>query len=80
MVSAEGRACITDFGPARDQGAVEEAGTASSGTVRWTAPEILQGQGVPSKQADVFSFAMVMIEVCFGAPMINPWLIPSPLC
>jgi len=72
MVGADGRAHITDFGLARDQGAVEEAGTTSGGTARWTAPEILQGRGVPSKQADVFSFAMVMVEVGFGAPMINP--------
>jgi hypothetical protein len=30
---------------------------------RWTAPEILNNQGTYSKEADVFSFAMVMIEV-----------------
>ena len=34
-------------------------------TVRWTAPEVLKG-GAYSKEADVFSFAMVMIEVCHG--------------
>ena len=31
--------------------------------VRWTAPEILAGTGTYSKEADMFSFAMVMIEV-----------------
>ena len=31
-------------------------------TARWTAPEILNGQGTYSKEADIFSFAMVMIE------------------
>jgi len=30
---------------------------------RWTAPEILADRGTFSKEADVFSFAMVMIEV-----------------
>jgi len=32
-------------------------------TARWTAPEILNEEGTFSKEADVFSFAMVMIEV-----------------
>ena len=35
----------------------------------YTAPEILNGSGVFSKEADVFSFAMVMAEVrrrCFS--------------
>ena len=66
MVGADGRARITDFGLSQDQGAVEEAGATSGGTARWTAPEILQGRGAPSKQADIFSFAMVMVEVGLG--------------
>jgi len=66
MVGADCRARITDFGLSQDQGAVEGTGAISGGTVRWTAPEILQGQGTPSKQADVFSFAMVMVEVGLG--------------
>ena len=32
-------------------------------TARWTAPEILDGEGWVSKQTDIFSFSMVMIEV-----------------
>jgi len=32
-------------------------------SIRWTAPEILADRGTFSKEADVFSFAMVMIEV-----------------
>lgn len=31
--------------------------------MQWTAPEILNGQGTYSKETDVFSFAMVAIEV-----------------
>ena len=31
-------------------------------TPRWSAPEIIHGQN-PSKDSDVYSFAMVMIEV-----------------
>jgi hypothetical protein len=32
-------------------------------SARWIAPEILDGRGTYSKEADVFSFAMVTIEV-----------------
>ena len=66
MVSAATRARITDFGLSRDQEAAEEAGASAGGTARWTAPEILQGREGPSKHADVFSFAMVMVEVGSG--------------
>lgn len=30
---------------------------------QWTAPEILEGQGKSTKESDIFSFAMVMVEV-----------------
>ena len=33
---------------------------------RWTAPEIWNGQSTYSKEAGIFSFAMVMVEVCHG--------------
>ena len=32
-------------------------------SARWAAPEILKEQGAHSKKADIFAFAMVMIEV-----------------
>ena len=32
-------------------------------TPRWTAPEIFRGTAIPNKETDVFSFAMVAIEV-----------------
>ena len=45
-------------------------------TARWTAPEILNDVGTYSKEADVFSFAMVMIEVHQGRIVLTePWLI-----
>lgn len=34
---------------------------------RWTAPELLGGSGPLTKKADVFSFAMLMIEVSCSA-------------
>ena len=36
-------------------------------TARWTAPEILDGVGMKSKEGDVFAFAMVMVEVYRGS-------------
>ena len=33
-------------------------------TPRWSAPEILREQN-PTKESDVYAFAMVTIEVCF---------------
>ena len=63
MVDAYGCAHIAGFGLARNQGAVEQTNATPGGTTRWTAPEILGGQGTPSKKGDVFSFAMVMVEV-----------------
>jgi len=65
-VDATGHARITDFGLSSmvDQGLdsmrsiVDDLGRAT----RWAAPEVLIGEEEPSKQADVFSFAMVTIE------------------
>ena len=39
------------------------------GTPRWTAPEVLN-KGPNSKEANIFSFAMVMIEVCHRQPTV----------
>ena len=69
LVDDAGRARITDFGlapvtrsPDFAQHADEDHG------VQWTAPEILDGRGTYSKEADVFSFAMVTIEVRCNDP------------
>jgi len=66
MVDASDRPRITDFGLARNQGAVEQTDATLSGTPRWTAPEVLLQSGSLSKEADVFSFAMVIVEVGRG--------------
>jgi serine/threonine protein kinase len=56
-----GSARITDFGLAQD--IVGEVSMAEAQSARWTAPEVLAEKGKPSKEADVFSLAMVMVEV-----------------
>ena len=66
LVDSTGHAMITDCGLAvvtqnldSIRGAPDEYGHST----RWIAPEILDNRGTFSKEADVFSFAMVIIEV-----------------
>ena len=66
LVDVSGHARITDFGLAsvtRNLDSIRSASDDQGHTARWTAPEILNEQGTYSKEADVFSLAMVMIEV-----------------
>jgi len=68
LVDTTGRARITDCGLAvvtRDLDSIRSAPDEHEHSTRWTAPEILANQGTFSKEADVFSFAMVLIEVCY---------------
>jgi len=43
---------------------IRNASTEHGHSAQWIAPEILGDQGTFSKEADVFSFATVTIEVC----------------
>jgi serine/threonine protein kinase len=66
LVNDSGHACIADFGlatVAKTLDSIESATCQRGHSARWAAPEVL-GEGTHSKEADVFSFAMVMIEVC----------------
>ena len=57
---------ITDCGVAvviQDLDSIRGAPDEHGDSTRWIAPEILANRGTFSKEADVFSFAMVMIEV-----------------
>ena len=61
-------ALIADFGLAavtQNLDSIRSAPCERGHTVRWTAPELLK-EGSYSKETDVFSFAMVMIEVRDG--------------
>lgn len=71
LVDDSGCPRIIDFGLAmvtQNQDSVRSAQGEHAHTARWTAPEILSEQGSYSKEADVFSFAMVMVEVRYGYP------------
>ena len=64
-MDATGRARITDFGLAmvtQNLGSMQSASAEDDQSARWIAPEILDG-GTYSKEADIFSFAGVVIEV-----------------
>ena len=65
-MDATGHARITDFGLAivtQDLDSVRNASVERGQNVQWIAPEILDNRGTYSKEADVFSFAGVVIEV-----------------
>jgi hypothetical protein len=67
-VDRSGRARVTDFASANvhlKQGSPCSAMAPPHLPVRWTAPEVLEGKPL-TKDADVFSFAMLMIEVSFA--------------
>lgn len=67
MIDSNGHARLTDFGLTsipRDEGSIlsfQDSDAVSMTT--WAAPEVLNG-GAPSEKADVFTFAMVAVEVC----------------
>ena len=65
LVDTVGHARITDFGQTTVVQDLDHIRGASS-DLGHTAPEILNEEGTYSKDADVFSFAMVMIEVRQG--------------
>jgi serine/threonine protein kinase len=78
LVDDSGCPRITDFGLAmvtQNQDSIRSAQGEHAHTARWTAPEILNDQGTYSKEADVFSFAMVVVEVRRGYTL---WLGSSP--
>ena len=65
-MDARGKARITDFGLAivtQDLDSLRGGSDECRDGARWIAPEILESRGTYSKEADVFSFAMVVIEV-----------------
>jgi len=73
LVDISGHARIADFGlatVAQNLDSLQSASHQHGHTPRWTAPEILKGQGTHSKEADVFAFSMVMIEARHKLPTV----------
>ncbi|KAF9649285.1 kinase-like protein [Thelephora ganbajun] len=69
LVDDSGHARIADFSEAilaKDEDSVGDDSGVPDHSPRWTAPEVLN-KGAYNKAADIFSFAMTMIEVFTGA-------------
>lgn len=66
LIDDSGSPRIADFGLVTvTLDSIRSASGQQGHTARWTAPEVLN-EGIYSKEADVFSFAMVMVEVRRG--------------
>jgi serine/threonine protein kinase len=65
LLDTAGRAVVTDFGIARRTGSVDRRPV--YGTVPYLAPEPLAGL-VPTSSSDVFSLAVVLVELFSGVP------------
>jgi len=66
LVNHSGSAHIADFGLSmvtQNPDSILNISHQRGHTPQWTAPEILN-DGMHSKEGDIFSFAMVMSEVC----------------
>lgn len=86
VLVGENHTCkITDFGMARDVNLEEIYVPRNEGRipVKWTALEAMTGSMKYSTQSDVWSFGVVLFEICtIGAepyPGISPYKIPSVL-
>ena len=66
LIDGEGRARLTDFGLTSiirgETSLVSPQDPAVTNATTWAAPEILRG-GPTTKEGDVFTFAMVAVEV-----------------
>ena len=68
LVGSSGHARIADFGLAtiaQNLDSMQSITLQRGNAARWTTPEVLNG-GRYSKEADIFAFAMVAIEVRHG--------------
>jgi serine/threonine protein kinase len=72
LIDEKGVACITDYGLASIANETILEATSDAGTYlspRWTAPELLDPENsgvqsiIASKSSDIYSYAMVMLEV-----------------
>ena len=71
LVDVAGHARIIDFGLAtvtQNLDVIRNASDEDGDSARWIAPEILGDRGTYSMEADIFSFAMVTIEVRCSEP------------
>ena len=63
LVDYDGHARLTDFGVSSVVCGMGSAAQVNGHTTVRTAPEILEGAGTITQEADVFAFGVVVIEV-----------------
>ena len=81
LINDSGWACLTDFGLSSIAilGCTESSAHGPCGTFRWTAPELLRltetQPNPPTKNSDIYAFAMVAIEVrrVQSIPLSSVW-------
>ena len=69
LVDTTGVAQITDIGlttGTQNMAPMHNLSAGNEHRILWVAPEVLDTPGAYSKEADIFSFAGVMIEVSWG--------------
>ncbi|KAF9255255.1 kinase-like protein [Marasmius fiardii PR-910] len=71
LITPDGRACIGDFGLSQvaDSHAIHLTSTStnsSTGTIRWSSPELLMPPCTPSTFSDMYAFAGVCYEIFTG--------------
>ncbi|CCO33161.1 Dual specificity protein kinase shkD [Rhizoctonia solani AG-1 IB] len=75
LIDDDGKPMLTDFGNSNLQGTTLQftpTATRPSYSLRWTAPEILQGKSVHTNAGDVYSLGMTILEVLTSeAPFPN---------
>ena len=73
VVGGAPRSHIADFGittVTKNLDSTQPATVQTVHTPRWSAPEVLREEN-PSRESDIYSFAMIMIEVHHGWPVIR---------
>ncbi|KAF8597275.1 kinase-like protein [Ceratobasidium sp. AG-I] len=68
LVSGDGTLKLTDFGLTlmHEQMVRFSTTDAGGGTYRWMAPELIQGDGIRSKEADMCALGMTMLQIFTG--------------
>lgn len=78
LVDESGNPRIADFGfatIARNPNSRRSTLNGDGNTARWSAPELLMNGQPATKESDIFSFGMVMVEV--GSDKFTPAPLPS---
>lgn len=66
MIDDKSNAILTDFGISRMIGTSGYTTKSLAGSVRWMARELLTTEDeIPSRESDVWSFGMTILEVMF---------------